>query len=273
MSLRMRRALKITVAVALTGVLAYLLASHSTEIKKNVALRDSVAYWAAGHLLIRHQNPYDHQTVLRLEEDQGYKDQRPLVLRTPPWSLFLVAPLGFLSPLAAWISWIALSLGSLLVGMRLGAKLYGDAIPPHLLTVIGYTFAPVSACLVSGQMGLVLMLGVVLFLWWEREHPLLAGTVLIIPFAKPHLLTLFWVILAIWTILQKRREVMVGFLTALTITIMFAQVLDPQVFVQYREMLRTASIAKEFIPALSGVVRLLFFRQMFWIQFVPMVVG
>jgi len=269
----MRRALKITVAVVLTGVLAYFLTSRSTEIKRNVALRDSVAYWAAGHLLVRHQNPYDHQSVLRLEQDQGYKDQRPLILRTPPWSLFLVALLGFLNPLAAWIAWILLSLGSLLAGMRLIAKLYGNSIPPHLLTLIGYTFAPVPACLVSGQMGLVLMLGIVLFFWWEQDHPLLAGAVLVIPFAKPHLLVLFWMILAVWAILERRREVLWGFLATLTITTTFALVLDPQVFVQYREMLSAASINKEFIPALSGVVRLLFFRQMFWIQFIPMAAG
>jgi hypothetical protein len=38
-------------------------------------------------------------------------------------------------------------------------------------------------------------------------------------------------------------------------------------------MLHTASIGHEFIPALSGVVRLLFFRQMFWVQFIPMTLG
>ena len=38
-------------------------------------------------------------------------------------------------------------------------------------------------------------------------------------------------------------------------------------------MLRTASIGNEFIPALSGVLRLLFFRHMFWVQFIPLLAG
>jgi len=38
-------------------------------------------------------------------------------------------------------------------------------------------------------------------------------------------------------------------------------------------MLQTAAIQNEFIPALSGVVRLIFFRSRFWMQFIPMILG
>src|SRR4051794_20857008 len=115
----MKSLLKLIVAAGLTGVLAYVLVLHSPQIRRSVAVRDSIAYWAAGRLLIHGQNPYQHQTVLRMEREQGYDDQRPLVLRTPPWSLFVVAPLGFLNPFWAWGTWVALSLGCLLTGMRL----------------------------------------------------------------------------------------------------------------------------------------------------------
>src|SRR5205823_14428962 len=160
---------------ALTGVLAYVMVWRSPEIRQNVAVRDSIAYWAAGQLAIHHQNPYDRAAVFRLEQERGYKDPRPLILRTPPWALFVVVPLGFLNPFLAWVVWIGLSLSCLLIGMRLCARMYGEGTPPNLFTILGYTFAPVPACLVSGQMGLVLMLGFVLFLWWEPKRPVLAG--------------------------------------------------------------------------------------------------
>jgi hypothetical protein len=38
-------------------------------------------------------------------------------------------------------------------------------------------------------------------------------------------------------------------------------------------MLRHASIQHEFIPALSGVIRLIFFRRFFWAQFLPLAAG
>ena len=50
-------------------------------------------------------------------------------------------------------------------------------------------------------------------------------------------------------------------------------ILDPAVFGHYQEMLRQSSIQKEFIPALSGVLRLILFRRFFWAQFVPLAVG
>jgi Glycosyltransferase family 87 len=269
----MNKVLKVLTAVALTEVLAYVMVLRSPQIRQNVAVRDSIAYWAAGRLAIHRQNPYDRATVFRLEQEHGYKDPRPLILRTPPWSLFVVSPLGFLNPFLAWVAWIGLSLSCLLIGMRLCAKMYGQGMPPNLFTVLGYTFAPVPACLVSGQMGLVLMLGFVLFLWWEPKRPLLAGAALVLPFAKPHLLSLFWIVFIIWIVLRRKREAALGFLAALTFATAIALVLDPRVFQHYRDMLHTASIGNEFIPALSGALRLLFFRRMFWMQFVPLLAG
>jgi hypothetical protein len=171
------------------------------------------------------------------------------------------------------MAWVGLSLTCLIAAMRLCAKLYGSGAPPNLFTVIGYTFAPVPACLVSGQMGLALMLGIVLFLWWEQQHPVLAGMALVVPFAKPHLLALFWVISAIWAISRKKVGVVVGFVGALTVAVAFPLALDPSVFTHYGQMLHSASIGNEFIPALSGVLRLLFFRRIFWVQFLPMAGG
>jgi hypothetical protein len=52
-----------------------------------------------------------------------------------------------------------------------------------------------------------------------------------------------------------------------------ALIFDPSVFQHYREMLRTAAIEAEFIPTVSGVLRLIFFRPYFRAQFVPMILA
>jgi Glycosyltransferase family 87 len=262
---------KLLVAAALTGLLAYFLFIHFSDIKRSVTARDSLAYWAAGRLLIESHNPYDASAVLQLERQSGYVEERPLVVRTPPWSLFMIAILGFLSPFWSWLLWMAVTLGCLVTGLRLCKRLYGgEPIPENLLSIVGYTFAPVPACLISGQMGLVLMLGLVLFLWWETHHPFLAGAALILPFAKPHLLVVFWIALFFWVVLRRKLAVAGGFLLALAAVSVIPLMLDPGIFRHYREMLRAASMQREFIPALSGVIRLIFFRRMFWVQFIPM---
>jgi hypothetical protein len=122
-------------------------------------------------------------------------------------------------------------------------------------------------------MGLVLLLGLMLFLWWERDHPFWAGAALILPFAKPHLLLLFWFAVLFWMILNKKRAVAFGLSAALVTATGLAVAFDPSVFRHYREMLSEAAIGYEFIPALSGVLRLVFFRRSFWIQFIPMTAG
>ena len=262
------------VRVALAAILAYAFVSHWQYLHQNVGQRDSIQYWAAGRLFLHGQNPYDFDAVLELEKQQGYKENRPLVLRTPPWSLFMVLPLGLFDAFWAWALWTALSLGSLLLAMRLCWKMYGGSIVQRdVFWAVGYTFAPVPACLVAGQMGLVLLIGVVLFLWWEAEHPLAAGAALILPFAKPHLLVLFWVVVLLWVVARNKRNTALGFAIALAIVTATPWALHPTIFHDYRQMLHQASIGNEFIPALSGVLRLLFFRRWFWVQFIPMMLG
>jgi len=268
------QATKMLVRIALAAILAYAFVSHWQYLHQNVGQRDSIQYWAAGRLFLHGQNPYDFDAVLELEKQQGYKENRPLVLRTPPWSLFMVLPLGLFDAFWAWALWIALSLGSLLLAMRLCWKMYGGSnVQRDVFWAVGYTFAPVPACLVAGQMGLVLLIGVVLFLWWEPEHPLAAGAALILPFAKPHLLVLFWVVVLLWVVARNKRNTALGFAIALAIVTATPWALHPTIFYDYRQMLHRASIGSEFIPALSGVLRLLFFRRWFWAQFIPMMLG
>jgi hypothetical protein len=270
----MYRNVRFLAAVILTAVAAYFIARHSTQVRKNVAIRDSLAYWAAGRLLSTHQNPYDYAAVFALERSQGYSEDRPLVLRTPPWSLFMVLPLGRLSPFFAWCTWLAVLLACLITGVRLTRKLYErDFTHQNLFALIAYTFAPVAACLVSGQMGLVLMLGIVLFFFLEQNRPFWAGVALILPFAKPHLLSLFWLVFVIWVVAKGKKNVAMGFLSAFVAATLLALFFDSDALRHYRQMLQVAAIQKEFIPALSGVLRLLFFRRFFWAQFVPLAVG
>ena len=262
---------KLAGAVGIVVLLAYLLGTQGAFLRANVSKRDSIAYWSAARLTLDRQNPYDASSVLELERQQGYGEEKPLVLRTPPWSLFVVLPLGMVDAFRAWVAWVGLLLVCLVVSIRLCFKVYGDTQrPPDVFLLAGYLFAPVPACLVSGQIGLVLSAGMALFLWLEPKHPFRAGAALILPFAKPHLLVLMWVILPIWAISRKRWAVIGGFLTALAAASGIALLFDHSIFQHYHAMIQQAAIGYEFIPALSGVVRLIFFRRQFWVQFIPL---
>jgi Glycosyltransferase family 87 len=170
--------------------------------------------------------------------------------------------------------WLALLLLSLVTSLRLIWRMHGNPPKPSdAFLLAGYLFAPVPACLVAGQVGLLLSLGMTLFLAWEQERPFWAGTALMLPMVKPHIFALLWPILAIWILARRKWSLLVGFLTAFAIAMAIALAFDPAVFIHYREMLRQQAIQNEFIPALSGMIRALFFHHRFWVQFVPLVLG
>jgi hypothetical protein len=268
------KTLKIVVNVALVGLLAWFLVTHEQKIRASVSERDSIAYWAAGTLLIHRQNPYSVHSVQSLESSQGYSANRPLMLRTPPWSVWMVLPLGLLSSYWAWVAWLAILLASLVIAMRISWRTYGHGPhPPNVFLLAGYLFAPVAACLVAGQLGMVLLLGMALFLLLAEDRPFLAGAALLLPLAKPHIFALVWLILAVWIVHRKKWFLLGGTAAALLLALSVALVFDSAIFQHYREMLQQQAIQHEFIPALSGMIRAVFFRRFFWVQFVPTGLG
>ena len=79
--------------------------------------------------------------------------------------------------------------------------------------------------------------------------------------------------LALWVITRKRWSLLGGVTTAFLLANSIALVFDPAIFQHYREVLQQQAIQREFIPALSGMIRGIFFRRYFWVQLVPTVLG
>src|SRR5258708_26502361 len=74
--------------------------------------RDFVSYWAAGHQLAHHQNPYDAEAIQRIERSAGLGDNiREGIMRNPPSALMLVLPLAFFGLPTGALIWSLLLLG------------------------------------------------------------------------------------------------------------------------------------------------------------------
>jgi len=257
-----------TIAFALTivGILASVLGRGAA------GNRDFVEYWASGHLLVHHADPYDVHLIAPLEQSQGFpREIAALVMPNPPWSLPLMAPLGLLGAKTAELLWIALSLACLIASVRMVWRLHGS--PKTSLNVLGYTFAPALSCLFSGQVAIFVLFGFVLFLRLHRTRPLLAGISLWLCMLKPHLFLPFGMVLFLWVILTRSYRILVGTVVALGASTMIAMSLDPMVWHHYSEMMRTARVDRLSIPCWSIVLRQTIWPHTAAVQFLPIAVG
>lgn len=272
----MKRFAKLALSVVLTLPFLWILRAHEQQIHTSAVSgkRDSIAYWAAGRLLLQRENPYSRDRVFELQREQGYTESKPRMLRPPPWSTWMFLPLGVLDAYWAWVAWMAVSLAALMISVRICWRFYGDGGPrPPAFLIAAYAFAPLVGCLIWAQMSLVMLLGILLFILWEEERPYLAGAALTIAFAKPHIFAVLWPVLAVWVLTRKNWKLLTGFVLAFGAQTLIVLALDPTMFSDYRSLLHSEALENEFIPTLIGIIRVRFFRPYFWVQFVPMVIA
>jgi hypothetical protein len=251
------------VVLATVGVGMFVLIVKSN----NAGQRDFITYWAAGHQLVRGANPYDGAAIQTLEHLAGCNLNYPLIMRNPPDALFLALPLGFAGPNTGLVLWMIALLASLVTSIRLIWSMNGR--PENRLHLLGYCFAPVMECLMAGQFGIFLLLGVVLFLYFHKSRPFLAGGALLLCAAKPHLFLPFGIVLLLWVVIQKAYRILAGFCAALLASCSLTLCFDTHAWYQYSMMMRTSGIMGEIVPTLSEFFRLILDRNAVWLQFLP----
>ena len=237
----------------------------------NAGQRDFICYWAAGQQLIHGADPYDRDAVQNLERSAGYKLGYRLIMRNPPVALFLALPLGLVSANAGIVFWLLALLASLVLSIRMLWSLHGR--PNDRLHLLGYCFAPVMECLMAGQLGIFMLLGVVLFLSFHRSRPFLAGSALLLCAIKPHLFLPFGIVLLLWILRNKAYRLLAGFSVAVFASCALTFRFDPHAWSHYSQMIGTSRIMDEVVPTLSEFLRLYVRPDAVWLQFLPEAIG
>ena len=245
---------------------------HSLLAKDAAGQRDFVEYWASGQLLAHHANPYDSDSILRVERIAGYPtDIPPIIMGNAPPALLLVFPLGFLGPMPGELLWSFVLLASLVASVWLVRALHGS--PKSWLPLLGYSFGPAMSCVLSGQMSMLVLLGLALFLYLHRSRPLLAGASLWLCALKPQLFLPFGVALLVWIVVSRRYRILVGALAVLAASAAVILLLDPQVWAQYRQMMGSLRYDRGVMPCLSNLLRRSIAPDVLWLQYLPSGLG
>jgi len=234
--------------------------------------RDVVSFWVAGRQIVHHTNPYDGATIRSIELASGFKDSaQTLIMRNPPSALCLVIPLGLLGLRAGTLLWSLLLIAALVVSVQMLWSLHGR--PRNKLHYLAYSFGPALICILGGQTALFALLGLVLFLRFHRTRPFVAGIALWLCALKPHLFLPFSVALLLWVVVTRSYRLLSATLLALLVSSLVAWRLDPTVWSQYEQMMRTSGIQNEFIPCLAITLRFAIDRNAMWLQSIPAIAG
>jgi hypothetical protein len=230
--------------------------------------RDIVSFWAAGRQIVQHANPYDSVSILQIERSVGFSQQsQVLLMRNPPSALCLVVPLGLFGLRTAALLWSLLLLAAMALSIHMLWAMLGR--PRNKLHYLGYSFAPALLCILGGQTALFALLGLTLFLRFHSVRPFVAGLSLWLCALKPHLFLPFATVLLLWIVLSRSYRILAGAILAITASSMAAWLLDPAVWIQYAQMMRSSGIEREFIPCLSVALRFAIHPQTMALQYIP----
>jgi hypothetical protein len=265
----MRRPARVLAAALMLAVGVGILALATTE--NTAGNRDFVCYWATGQQLAHHANPYDGPEVLRIERGAGFTDKRPFFMYNLPSAFFIVLPLGLVSERVGAIVWSLALVTALMASIRMLWIMQGR--PSGRLHLIGYLFPPSLACMLAGQLGIFMLFGIVLFLYFRSSAPYLAGAALVLCALKPHLFLPFSVVLLAWLVTSKSYRILAGAFIALAAATTLSFYSDPRAWSQYLHMMQAESLRDIWMPTLSELLRLLIDRQAAWLQFVPALLG
>ena len=236
---------------------------------------DFLEYWAAGRLQLTGGNPYSPEQMLALQQSIGWPWGGPLMMWNPPWALVFAMPFALLDFGVSRVVWLWFNLALALVCTDWAWRTYGEGIRHRWLArLVTFTFLPTLLVLYLGQVGLLILAGVVGFLHLEkRQHWWLAGIATVLIAIKPQLLYLFWVALLLRAWDRRQWSVVLGSALAGLIATAVPLAFNPHVVNQYLRTTLSEPPLYWMTPTFGTVLRRLFGPDTYWLQFAPTVVG
>jgi glycosyl transferase family 87 len=244
--------------------------------------RDFIEYWTVAHLFVQGENCYSLPEVFHFQKALNWPEPLPLIPLNPPWLLPFLAPLGLLHSYAVgWTIWTVVMTGALAVSSLLLMELYApDVRLPEvsdsllLRALFIFSFYPVILSVRFAQISGLILLGIVAFLWLQRNGYLtLSGSALALAALKPQLAYLVFLTMIVVSWRRRSLRTMAGFVSAMSLFTVIAWLINPSAFRGYYE-LATGPYAQVYPSAVGAILRWPFRSgNTFYLQFVPMLFG
>lgn len=196
---------------------------------------DFSSYWIMSKLLLSGQNPYDPELFFLMRKTIESETNYYVINWYPPWSLSIILPFGFLPYPVSHALWLFISIVILLSCVILIWKVFGWNNKYYLFgLLIAFTYSPLILSLHEGQIGILILIGILLFLYFEKNRmDLLAGLFVVLTLIKPHILYLFWLVLLIWILATRRWKIFIGISIGLIALIAISLLINSEIICQF----------------------------------------
>src|SRR5262245_44309710 len=204
-----------------------------------------IEYWAAVRLLLDGANPYSPADLLARQQRLGWTDTAPLVMWNPPWTMAFTLPFGLVSYETGHFLWFLLNTLLIFVGAHVLERIYGRDGQKSRAWLAALVFAPTYLVLLLGQIGPLVLFGVIGFLFFIKKRAwVLSGASLVLVSIKPHLLYLLWFALLLWMWRERRWQVALGLASAGVIVALIPVIFDSAIYSQYLQLFSASGMVR-----------------------------
>jgi Glycosyltransferase family 87 len=241
-------------------------------------VNDFIEYWSAVTLLIQGANPYSPQDLLISQQALGWSKSVPLVMWNPPWTLTFLLPFGLVGFEIAQFAWFLVHSLIIFHGARLLWQVYGGEAPKvRIAWLSAVTFAPSYFVFLLGQIGPLVLLGLVGFIYFTKRNAWgLAGVSLTLASIKPHLVLLLWLALLFDAIRKQRALLLAAFAGAGIISAGLPLLFNADIYTQYLRLFSSEHVIRPeewATPSLGVAIGEILAIQSNCLRWLPSIVG
>ena len=245
------------------------------QMEAELNVEDFIMYWSSGRILLKGQNPYSPENLLGVQKSVGWSRDIPLQTFNPPWGLAIILPFAWDTYINAKIAWLFFHLFLLFMSAFLLWRMFNGAGSVLLAFLVVFCFPPTLIYLKRGQISSLILLGVILFLFFQRrKQDFLAGIATTLVAIKPHVACLFWLPLFLWGLSCRRFFVFLGMASGLLVLSSISVAFDPGIFEHYRTIFsQNSPMLFLATPTLGGHLRNVFGLEKEYLQVFPFFLG
>ncbi len=238
-------------------------------------LFDYIQYWAAVQLNLQQGDPYAPDQMLAMEQTQGWPDPEAIMMWNPPQTIGYMLPFGIFPYNFSRTLYFFFTLLAAMGSAALFWQIYGG--PPGLRwlpAALALSFGPMLQLFKLGQVDAWILVGIAGFLYFQRQkRPFWAGALTSLTLVKPHIVYLVWLALGLWAIKTRAWKFVAGAAAGLALPLAVSWLVNPGLVGMYLARIGSQAPDQWVTATIGSQLRLLFGADIFWLQFLPSLVG